>query len=100
MDENIIYIENLNQEKNKIKMYVEEETSKLLELSSLYSKINASLKIKNSEELENKQLELYQKINIMNKNHENNINVLVKNIQKYKETAFSAKVTLDNIKNG
>ena len=82
---------------NKLEMFQKEENLNLDAFDSLFKNLSTYYQTSNSESFDSKVFELTQKFNIINKLHNNDVYVLNKNVENYKNTKIVVENILDNI---
>lgn len=80
-----INIEELNKNKEKAIIYQKEEKLNFSNIKIVFENINCHYQTKNTTKLTELEKELTKKLDIIKNNHQNNITIIEKNINKYKE---------------
>ena len=80
-----INIEQLGKINEKLKLYIKDEELEIADIKSILNSINYNYDTDNAKKIEEVQLELTNKLKIINKNHNTDIFIIEKNIDLYKE---------------
>ena len=97
--ENVINEEEIKKSIDKIKNYKEQENIIFDNISDNFVDINYNYKTQNKEKLEYLQAEIINKFAIITKNHNNNILIIEKNLNKYIEKRKNVKQIFEKIDN-
>ena len=90
-------IEQLGKVNERIKIYTTEEEIQISNINAILNNINYNYATDNTIKLEELQVELMNKIKKINKNHNTNILIINKNINKYKEASQSTEKIFKNL---
>ena len=95
--ENIMKIEEVNSCLDKFKLYKEQEQLFIEDITNCLNNIKNSYYSNNSKKIDNLNLELLNKLNVISNIHTNNITVIEKSIGKYRSAEVTAKKLFEDI---
>lgn len=95
--ENIMKIEEVNSCLDKFKLYKEQEQLFIEDITNCLNSIKNSYYSNNSKKIDNLNLELLNKLNVISNIHTNNVTVIEKSIGKYRSAEVTAKKLFEDI---
>lgn len=95
--ENIMKIEEVNSCLDKFKLYKEQEQLFIEDVTNCLNSIKNSYYSDNGKKIDNLNLELVNKLNVISNIHTNNVTVIEKSIGKYRLAEVTAKKLFEDI---
>ena len=97
MMKNVMKIEEINSCLDKFNLYKEQEELFIEDVINCFDSIKTGYRSNNSNKIENINLELLNKLKVISNIHYNNVTVIEKSIEKYRNADVVAKNLFENI---
>lgn len=94
---NVMKIEEINSCLDKFNLYKEQEELFIEDVINCFDSIKTGYRSNNSNKIENINLELLNKLKVISNIHNNNVTVIEKSIEKYRNADVVAKNLFENI---
>ena len=94
---NVMKVEEINSCLDKFNLYKEQEELFIEDVINCFDSIKNGYRSNNSNKIENINLELLNKLKVISNIHNNNVTVIEKSIEKYRNADVVAKNLFENI---